>query len=159
MKENIVGSYCELIQLKCGYNDFKIDTDGYNPNLTHTTNDKKYILTYTQTKIAIMLLNNLGKEVIKMDIISEVFDSDNYELMNSKLRVYIANIRKFFMARDPRYKLVTNRDYSILLTYVKPVDKIEETKKTLLHLLTTQSSDQISNNDLELINLLKNDQN
>lgn len=130
--------------------DFELVSAGHKTRVMALVNGNK--LSYLQSKILITLFDNFDKEVNIYDLTEKVW---GYSLAHDMrpFSVHLSKIRVFIKESDPNYVLILDGSV-VKLTHYKPMDKLESTKKSLLALLKMKPSKLITNEDLELINLL-----
>jgi DNA-binding response OmpR family regulator len=116
----------------------------------HLSGGDSVIFTKTESDILLILMNNFGKKVSIADICGEIFGWDLSDVSHT-FRVHIHRIRKGLERIDDKYVLSYVDGY-VTLTYLKPLNKIEELKNSLHALLSNEEG--LSGKDEELLSLL-----
>lgn len=145
----------ELV-LEKGFNDFEIKLVGTKPKITNR-GQKGTKLTVLHSKILLVMLNNFNEEIDTETLIAKVWGETDFDFENKlkSIRVHMVEIRKFLSEANSNYVVICNKVFC-KISYLEPIDELGGAKKTLLNLLVGIDSEEITNEDLELIHILSN---
>lgn len=141
------------MQLETGLCDFEFFKKGHKITLGCVLDDgeiKK--LTGLQTRLLTVLLNNFDDDVPIDDLCELVWNNSNI-VDTRPLRVHVHALRNLLRKKDKNY-VISYANGFVSLTYFRPMDKLEDTKRTLVKLLKKKSPESVTDTDLELIKLL-----